>query len=182
MHFSFLRIAMAAMSVLLLSDVAFPASGMGPAIPSTCVIGDSWFVPGPPARAFDCTGTNTWAARGGAILAGVKSVSVNAANTDVATISMPAQRFIVRKVLMTGASVNFTGSSATVGIWSGAGGTGTNLIAAGSVAALSTSARFIENLPGVSNTSVISQVFVRCVVAHGSAATIEVYIFGDILP
>lgn len=160
--------------------------GHGPTLPATCTPPFTFTVDVIPAIGYDCIGTNTWRPQGASnILAIRKSVDINTINVDIA-LGMPPGRYFARSILLTGASTSLAATAARVGIWTGAGATGANIVTAASSAtvlqALTTTAMVSEGNLGIQVTSSLTQVFLRCTVAHGSAATIDVYVMGEILP
>lgn len=160
--------------------------GSGLTLPATCTTGEKFDVT-PMSTAFDCIGTNTWKPQGASrIIAIVKAVNINATNVDI-PIAMPqGARYAADNVRITGATVNLSTTAARVGIWTGAGATGVNIVTAASSAtvlqALTSAAAFKDGALGITVTSTLATVFLRCTVVHGSAATVDLYIMGDVLP
>lgn len=114
------------------------------------------------------------------LIASALAVSINAANTDV-TVSVKASLYIVRRVIITNASVTLAASLATVGVFTGAGGTGTVVVTPAVLTGLTVSAKLSDMaLALTSSTLAVSTLFIRNVIAHGSAATVDVYLFGDV--
>lgn len=170
------------------SAVSSSCGGTGCTLPATCATGDTWSLADEQGVAFFCLGSNTWKPSGvSRILAIKKSINLNGAiNTDI-PLAMPAPfRFYAKTILVTGASTSLATTTARIGIWTGAGATGANIITAASsqavLQALTTTATVMEGNVGVQVTSSLTQVFLRLTVAHGSAATVDVYVMGDILP
>jgi hypothetical protein len=168
------------------SATSFSCTGTACSLPATCVVGDTWGRTEAYGLLFFCRGSNTWQPAGpSGILAIQKSVDINSTNVDIPLV-MPSGRYFARSILITGASTSLAATAARVGIWTGAGATGANIVTAASSAtvlqSLTTTATVAEGNLGIQVTSSLSQVFLRVTVAHGTAATIDVYILGEILP
>lgn len=179
------KLATLLLTLLVAPTLALASSGSGPSLPATCVVGDIFSSDGPPPQDFYCIGTNTWKPQGpGRILAIRKGVNLNSVGDNALT--MPIGRYYAKQILITGASTSLATTAARIGIWTGAGATGTNIVTAASsqtvLQALTTTATVMEGPVGVQVTSSLSQVFLRVTVAHGSAATVDVYVMGDLLP
>jgi hypothetical protein len=180
-------IALSVLTSLPASADTILCAGAACALPATCTAGNTWGLDDAQGLSFFCLGSNTWKPVGvSGILAIKKTVNLNAANVDI-PLQMPAPfRFYAKTILVTGASTSLTTTAARIGIWTGAGATGVNIVTAASsqavLQALSTSATVMEGNVGVLVTSSLSQVFLRVTVAHGSAATIDVYVMGEVLP
>jgi hypothetical protein len=116
----------------------------------------------------------------------VKGVSIATANTDrsVLIVGLPSgARYVVRRIVVTNASVNLSTSKATLGVFTGAGGTGTTISAAALLTTLTAVTKFSDRtLAVLTDTQNALTLYVRTVAAHGSTATVDVYIFGDVLP
>lgn len=105
------------------------------------------------------------------------TVNINSANTDATAITNLPAKFIVRKVTPTNPSTSLGISVATIGVYTGAGATGTNVVAAQLMTTLTGSTKFVDLPIALSADSLTaSSLFVRCIAAHGSAATVDVYI------
>lgn len=178
---------LAALLFLLPVAAGATSAGSGAALPAACATGDLFSVDGPPPQNYTCIGTNTWKPDGPSrILAIKKGVNLNGTiNTDI-PLTMPVGRYYAKTILVTGASTSLATTAARIGIWTAAGAGGANIVTAASSAAvlqaLTTSATVMEGSVGVQVTSSLTQVFLRLTVAHGSAATVDIYVMGDILP
>jgi hypothetical protein len=116
------------------------------------------------------------------------SVDLNAvADTFVPTPSGP---FILRNFTVTNASTTLAASSMTIGGYTGAAATGVTLVTPATATTL-TSASVFKDQTVAASTAVITPtynttagkygVYVRVAVVHGSAATADVYLYGDIV-
>lgn len=105
-----------------------------------------------------------------------KTVSINAgANTDAATITGLPARYIVRRITFENASS--TPTLATVGVFTGAGGTGTTVVTAQALSSLNAVTVFLDATLAISTTVLTSSsLTIRNIVAAGSAMTVDVTI------
>lgn len=115
------------------------------------------------------------------ILGVLKGVNINNAGSDNA-ITIPPAKYIVRRVVITNASTSLAVSPATLGVFTGAGGTGTTVVTAVTLTALSSASKFVDMALAVTaDTLTSSTLYIRNVLAAGGAATVDVYIFGESL-
>lgn len=115
------------------------------------------------------------------VLAIFKSLNLNSAGSDNA-VTITASKYIVRKVILTNASVDLSGGLATVGVFTAAAGAGTTIVTAGIVTALTGSTKYIDmTIALTTDVLTASTLYIRNVLANGSAATVDVYIMGDVL-
>ena len=101
------------------------------------------------------------------------------ADVQIPLIDTPT-KFRVRSVTLTNGSINPT--TARFGIFSGAGGTGTTIVKASTTPSLGTAAT-LQDLT-VTETTAISgtgSIYLNLTTAQGAAATVDVYVWGDIL-
>jgi hypothetical protein len=111
------------------------------------------------------------------------------ADTLVQLIMLPGSNFLIDGVDVNNASTSITTAAASV--WSGAAGTGVNIVTTG-VTNLNSLTAATKNLPmtlaGTAQTTVFNQttqanvLYFKVDTAQGSAATADVYIFGRVLP
>lgn len=115
---------------------------------------------------------------GEGLLGSVTGVNLNVGATDT-PITMLSANYIVRRVVVTNASINLT--AATAGTFNTAGGVGT--IAADQVLSALTGPTLFRDLtlsaPGTTTRQTAAQLFFRCGTPQGAAATGDVYVFGD---
>lgn len=112
------------------------------------------------------------------LLGSLTGVNLNAANNDNA-ITLLSSRYRIDKITVENASISLT--TATAGLFTGAGGGGTTLAADQALAALTASTKFLDLTPaGVLATDVITSgtIYFRTGTAQGAAATADVKIFG----
>lgn len=101
-------------------------------------------------------------------------VNINSAGSDNA-IAVPYPKYIIRRVTIYDASTSLAVSVATVGLFTGAGGTGTTLVTPATMTTLTASTIFVDSTLAVTNSYQTAQpLYVRNVLAHGSAATVSV--------
>jgi hypothetical protein len=105
----------------------------------------------------------------------VTGVTLNSAATDVATLTVDSAKWRLIRVMVTEASTTLVASPATLGVFTGAGGTGTTLVALATLTTLITAPVFVDMTLAVTTSYQTSgSVFIRCGTAHGSAATVSV--------
>ncbi len=168
--------------LLVAANVEANSVGIGPTLPAACTIGDAFTVTGPPSLAFECLGTDTWRPSGPSrILAIRKGININSANTDFA-LTMPSVRYVPQSILLTGASVNLSSSTARLGVWTQPSAGGTNIVPASLMQGLTSSTAVANINFSANNTSTLTTIYARCTVAHGSNQTVDLYIIGEILP
>jgi len=117
-------------------------------------------------------------------------VNVNSvADTPVQLILLAGCNFIVQAVDVNNASISLT--TAAVSVWSGAAGTGVNIVTTGATNLAGATAP-TKNVPltlaATANTTVFNQttqanvLYFKVDTAQGAAATADVYIWGRVLP
>lgn len=107
-------------------------------------------------------------------------VNINAAGTDV-SLAVRASLYIVRRVVITNPSTSLGISLATLGVFTAASGGGTVVVTPALLTGLTAASKFADmSLALTANTLTASTLFLRNVIAHGSAATVDVYLFGDV--
>ncbi len=106
-------------------------------------------------------------------------VSINSAATDVATFTGLPSKWRLRKLTVYDASTSLSASIATLGCYTGAGATGSALVALGLITALTGATKTLDmTLAAIAGTDhqTGSSLYIRCGVAHGSAATVSIAI------
>lgn len=115
------------------------------------------------------------------VLGSVLSANLNSAGSDNA-VAITAAKYIVRKIVVTNVSTSLAVSAATVGVFTGAGGTGTTVVTAATLTALSAATKYVDMaLALTADVLSVATLYVRNVLAHGSAVTADVFIIGDVL-
>jgi len=112
------------------------------------------------------------------LLASKSAVDLNSAATDNA-VTVESARYRIDKIVVDNASVNLT--TATLGVFTAAGGGGTTVAADQALAALTASSKFLDlTLGGAVTADVVTAatLYVRVGTAQGVAATGNVWIFG----
>ena len=112
------------------------------------------------------------------LLASKSAVDLNAATSDNA-ITVESARYRLDKIIVDNASVNLT--TATLGVFTAAGGAGTTVVADQAIAALTASSKFMDlTLAGGVTADVLTAgtLYVRVGTAQGVAATANVWLFG----
>lgn len=115
------------------------------------------------------------------LLASLTAMNLNSAGSDNA-ISVEATRYRVDKVTFDNASINLT--TATAGVFTGAGGGGTVIAADQALTALNASTKFDDlTLDAGIGTDVLTAgtIYARCGTAQGAAATANVFVWGWVL-
>jgi hypothetical protein len=114
-------------------------------------------------------------------------VNVNQTNTDIIIplMLLPGANFIIRGVSLNNASTSLT--TATAGVFTAAGGTGTTIVTSSALSSL-TSATVNFDMTLATQAIVLNQntqanlMYFRVGTAQGAAATVDVYIWADVLP
>ena len=127
----------------------------------------------------------TWGIR--RIVGMMLNVNVNQTNTDIAIplILLPGANFVLRGVQLNDASISLT--TATAGVFTAAGGTGTTLVTTAALSSLtSTTANLDMTLATqaivLNQTTQANVLYFRIGTAQGAAATVDIYLWGDVLP
>jgi len=116
------------------------------------------------------------------------AISINLNAVGDTFVEVPAGKYIPRNITLTNASVTLAGSAATVGVYTGAGATGTTIVTPAVVTTLTTPVLFNDRTIAASTTVFTPTydatrkkygVYFRVAIAHGSAATLDGFIFGD---
>ena len=113
-------------------------------------------------------------------------VNVNQTNTDIpiTLLLLPGAQFVVRGLQLNNASISL--SSATAGLFTAAAGGGTTLVTNAALSAL-TSATVNLDMTLATQAVVLNQatqanlLYFRVGTAQGAAATVDVYIWADVL-
>lgn len=105
--------------------------------------------------------------------------------TDQAMVMFGAVKYIIRRIIATNASTNLSGGAAAGGIYTEVSKTGINVVGSGQLyTGLTTSGKFIDLTlaAGVTaDVSIATTLFFSLSVANGSAATADIYVFGEVL-
>lgn len=118
----------------------------------------------------------------GSLLGVFKGVDLNSANTDH-ELKIGWPKYVVEKVIVTDASTSLAISGATLGIFTASGGGGTAVVSAATLTALTGATKIVLSTLALTTDYLTSgSLFARTVLAHGSAATCNVYVFGRYLP
>jgi hypothetical protein len=116
-------------------------------------------------------------------------VNVNSGTTDYAVplILLPGCNFVINKLMLNNASTSLT--TATAGVFTATGGGGIALAADQVLSGLTTTTSNLNlTLAAGATTNVLNQttqantLYFRCGTAQGAAATVDVYLFADVLP
>lgn len=114
-------------------------------------------------------------------------VNVNQTNTDIAIplILLPGSNFVLRGVQLNNPSISLT--TATAGVFTAAGGTGTTLVTSAALSSL-TAATVNLDMTLATQALVLNQttqanvLYFRVGTAQGAAATVDLYLWADVLP
>lgn len=116
------------------------------------------------------------------------SVDLNAVGDTFVPIN--CKKFLVRNFTLTNASTTLAGSAAEIGAYTAASAGGTEIVTAAPVTTLTASnitkdqtvaAAAVALTPTYDSTAGKWGLYVRVDVVHGSAATLDAFIFGDVL-
>ena len=103
--------------------------------------------------------------------------------TDQIIPIINASKYVVRSIVVTNASVNLSASLAAGGLYSASSKGGTAIVAAAQLYTALTSASVASNLTiavgAIARTE--TSLFFSLTTANGSAATVDIYLFGDVL-
>lgn len=113
-----------------------------------------------------------------------KLLSVNLNSTaDQAIVLSGATKYVVRRVLVTNASADLGASLVAGGVYTAASKGGSAIVAAAQVyTALTAASKFLDLTVAITTDSfTATTLYISLSVAHGSAATADIYIFGDVL-
>ena len=120
----------------------------------------------------------------------VLGANVNQTNTDIPIplILLPGANFVVSKILINNASTSLT--TATFGVFSATAAGGVVIVTAGAVMTGLTAptSNLSATLAATATTTVLNQttqanlLYLRVGTAQGAAATVDCYVWGDVLP
>lgn len=112
----------------------------------------------------------------------ITTQNVNVNSVGDTAIFVPFAKFSLEICKVTNATVDLSASSMTMAVYTGPGATGTAIVAAALPAGLSTSAKVAsmtcvtDSVAPTTVNNTLRQIYIRNVVAHGSAATVTVII------
>lgn len=119
----------------------------------------------------------------GQIVPQFASVNMNSANTDHQITLIPWAKYRVRAIIIENCSANLGATStATLGVFTGAGGTGNTLVTSATIAGLTASTKFVSltlAANATTDTQTASSIYARVGIAQGSAATCDVSLYVD---
>jgi hypothetical protein len=111
-----------------------------------------------------------------------RGVDLNAVADTLVTIPVNgAEKYIVRKMILTNVSATMAGSLATIGAYSAAAAGGTAIVTPATATGLTSAAKFDDRTIAATVTLTGSTIYIRVGVVHGSAMTCDVYFYLDIL-
>lgn len=112
-----------------------------------------------------------------------KLIGANLNSTADQAIPINAAKYNVRRIVVTNVSADISAGLAAGGVYTAAAKGGTAIVAAVQVYAALTGATIVLDLTlAVSGVArVLANLFLSLTVANGSAATADVYVFGDVL-
>lgn len=124
---------------------------------------------------------------GYALLGYKPSINLNSATpADTSFIVVPtATKYTVRRIVCTNASKNLGASTARIAMYTGAGGTGTTVTGVTDLNTLTGSTKFADLVIAATpqtDSLTASTLYVRLTAADGGAATVDCYVYGEILP
>lgn len=113
------------------------------------------------------------------LIAVVRSVNMNSTSDQI--IDLSPNKYIIRRVVVTNASVSLT--TAVGGIYTGPGKTGTAVVPAGQTyAALTSHTKFLntgQHISTITDAFVTDPLYFSLTTPQGVAATADIYIYGD---
>lgn len=134
------------------------------------------------AQLSNIDGTVAAMAAPGGVLVKLTALNLNQANTDN-PVTVPFSKYVVRRMSVTNCSSTLAASLATVGLYTGAGATGTTVVTLGLLQALTASTKYVDmTLALTTDVLTASTLYIRNGVTAGSAITCDVYVIGDVLP
>lgn len=107
--------------------------------------------------------------------------TVSARGVDLNTVGdtpvhVPYSKYILRRMTVTNVSTTLAASSATIGAYTAAAAGGTALVTPATATALTAASKFTDRTIAASaDSQTSSTAYIRVGVAHGSAATCDVY-------
>ena len=116
------------------------------------------------------------------------AITVNLNAVGDTFVPIPCKQFIPRNITVTNASVTLSGSASTIGVYTAASAGGTAIVTPSVSTTLTSSTVFADKTiaaattvftPAYDSTAKAGGVYVRVAVVHGTAATLDLYIFGD---
>lgn len=116
------------------------------------------------------------------LLAYSTGINANSATTDTA-LTMLAGNYIIEQVIVTNASISLT--TATAGLFTAAGGAGTTLCSDQALTPLTATTKWMElsqQLVVGTDRFTAGTLYFRIGTAQGAAATLDVYIYGRVIP
>lgn len=111
-----------------------------------------------------------------------KLIGANMNSTADQPIAINSSKYVIRRIVVTNASANLT--LAAGGFYTGAAKSGTTIVSAAQVySALSASTKVVDlTIIGLADVLTATTLYLSLTTGQGSAATADVYIFGDVLP
>lgn len=116
------------------------------------------------------------------------SVATSSANAAVLSLNVVpggytgTQTYIPTSILITNASSTLGGGSPALSLWTGSGGTGTQLITGTSLAALTTATAALEFTATIGQLTQLQTLYLYQTGTAVAGATVDVYVFGIVLP
>jgi hypothetical protein len=116
------------------------------------------------------------------------AITVNLNAVGDTFVPIPCKQFIPRNITVTNASVTLAGSASTIGVYTAPSAGGTAIVTPSVSTTLTSSTVFADKTiaaattvftPAYDSTAKAWGVYVRVALVHGTAATLDLYIFGD---
>jgi len=102
---------------------------------------------------------------------------VNLNSVADTAVHVPFAKYIVRRMTLTNVSTSLAASSATIGAYTAAAAGGTAVVTPATATGLTAASKFNDRTIAVSADSLTSDtLYIRVGVAHGTAATCDVYL------
>lgn len=103
-----------------------------------------------------------------------KTISLNSANADLVSLTGLPTRLRVARLMVHNVSTSLAASLATVGLRDAAAGAGNVIVTAATLTTLTGATKNVDMTLALTDVITTGGLYVRSVVAHGSAATADV--------
>lgn len=110
------------------------------------------------------------------LLASAQAVNLNAVGDTVAKLINDSGFVSVQSIIVANASIDLT--TAELAVYTGPGATGTAIKTAYALSGNSSSAKVVVTAATSTDAIDVSELYIRCTTAQGSAATANVFIYG----
>ena len=105
-------------------------------------------------------------------------VDLNAVADTAVVLPNGARSYVITDMIVTNVSTSLAASSATIGAYSAAAAGGEALVTPATATGLTAASKFVKRTIALDDLVSAGTIYVRVGVAHGSAATADVYFYG----